>query len=1423
MADDSLDFSALNAPAELDFSAAKLPEEGATAVWGGRNVSVSAIKDTAEKNGVSPESIMRLDTWPGRVEDWMAKSVVGDAALHVSEGLQGVADTAVSGVARAVGRPDIARNVAANRQQRQEFLGLIEKGGDTQALLGERGSRIFNGATQGATEMGLVGVAKAPLAVYAYMAGSEFEHGMDDGEAHGLQGSDLVGYAGRRGAIMGGLSLLMGKAAGALGATTLEESMSPAANNAIKTFLDSPAMKSKLVAASKGLGGMAAEGVEQMMISGASQANDLHFGVRDKFSWDELLDAGGTGVAMRSLGAIRELHSALDDFAQKKLPDVAAGTKAASVDIERGVNPYLTKDIVEGPIFDRETGRNGTTPQFRDSYRDAANHYLNEARNNGDIGSLERLEKDALAVNEEERQRTARIAESKSKAAAAKENGAAGESQAKVEPVTPEEQPALTANERAAFNLKDYDTLVANPHIGEALTQPESKVNPYILAPWESQTREQRRIATLSQQVAEHKDTIKGLWQAVVDNKRLTFEQQQSALDLVRQNIPSDEQHKFFQGVIASTKPSAINKLLDRVSTYTEQRDHNLAVQGLKQSLQKATNLRPEFGTQVQELKSSIDLKRFRNRDVAETLKQWATDNPHAIVTGKESDLLARLEQQNVHGMTADDVRALSTHVESLAYQSKAKDRLIGNQESASIRDTSDAIVREIAQSPRREMRSDSRVELAKANMAGEEIAPHLSQERTLGSKAMNEIATRPEITLQTLSPELNNQIYEPIRRARSQYKLREAATRQLMADTFNSVGLTHENSLVTSLKYRAGLPSTPLENWRSQEREINGVKMNRGEALWLALSSRDPDGMANLMAKGAELESGKRTLPPVNALTLAHLFDFIGPEGEKWVDASFDHLNTFVIDGVNETNTKMTGRPLTNKTNVVPMFLADDEYTKLVSKGRSGIQEAVADSYGHLKHREGGERALKIPADMDGIDMLMSHADRMHRFASYGVQARNAEMLLNDPELKSAIHEKNGSYGFNSIVDAVKAEVVGYPSLDGVTRGLAALNHAAAGALIGGKMSVMIKQPLDPIVAAAYDDGGFAHLAAGMDELAKRGPVAVMQEMKAFLGSNSGEWQGRYEANNFSGEVTSGIARKRSYFRPSTLIEQAADPLQKSEMISAALPNYLAAKSAARAALGIEPTDYSIHEQNPDWVDHVVNGWERKTVRGSNSSNGMELSGALRYAKQNPLAALVTNFYNQAGKVYSIFPMATDAFNRGDYPRAGKLAASGLAAVLAEATLNTAMSLGQKEKKDQSFAQRTFGRFVSGIVSLFPVGGQEIAGQVINPAFGLARGGDNPVLLADLATGAIQGVAKLAAGMNADAQTKLKPEDSYKAWIDLGYSAGPLLGIPTPAFLDLAKRIQAGTPFPGVEPAEQTGGGVSIPHHKGSHKMGVL
>lgn len=1397
------------------WSEAEPPEHGANVVWAGRPVSVRAVRSVAERAKTTPDVIARLGTLPGRIESAIAETAPGAVALSVAEGFRGVADTAVSLGARAVAgaqhllgldtsaADNLSKRVHDMRQKRREFLSFIQQRGAVREAmdaigLGERGTRVFNSTLQSLTEVGLAAGVVGPTAVYSYVVGRTWDDALSEGEDAGLSGGDLLTYAAKQTLIEGGITYLAGRLGHAVGLKSLEESFSPGVRAALRKSFFSQPVRDKLRILATELGGVASEAVEEMLISAGQQINEMEFGLRSGFSWDELLESGAGGVFGRgAIGAVRGLTTELRAL-ERKLPEIVAGARAAEIDIERGLNPLEVRDYVaDAEKFDKQTGRAGTTQQFRDSYRDALEFYIAEMRNEGKQGALAKLEEDVRRLREEERQREARVSASKS-AAKKRNKGKTGESLVKMEPVR---EPELqTANDRATFNLFEFEALVAKPHIGEALTAPQpTSTNPYLLAPWETETRTQRRIRRLQQQNEEYKNRLKTLREQFYTQKKLTQQQQQDAFDLVRRNIPTSEQHKFFRDVLKATRPSTVDKLLNRVEKYIAKRDHALAVDMLREAFRKAGNLRAEFAETVRDMRSRLSMSKFRGERAARVLQKWARENRNAILTERDEAMLDRLTRVGVWELTTDELTDLAATVERLAYQSALQDKLIFQNTSASVRDLGDEIVREMQTAPPKTKLSDSIVEKLRSAVGRGTFSAE--QHRDIVSLFLREGAERPEVTLRSLSKTLTDSIYGRMLAARREYNNRTAVTYQLLRNTFEKLGIPHDPSLVASLRYRAGLPSSPLENWRSARRKIGGVELTRGEAWWIHLSNRDPHA-SNVMLEAGWKLSGGRTLT-VTPQVLAEIAEFVGDEGNVLAETAFDHLNTFVIDGVNEAHEKWTGRPLTDKRNVVPIVRSESEYASLLTKSRTGFFEAMVDSYSHLRKRSGKIAPLEIPDGLDGIDMFMAHSQRMHRYAAYVVPARNAELLLNDDEVKKAIVERNGVEGYDHIVSAIRAEAAGYVVADDVARQLSAWNHTAAGAMVGLRLPIMMVQALDALVAAPYEKHGFKDMLDGLRELTIRGPAKMYREMKEVLGSSSGEWQHRYEHGNYASQITNGLFQQPSYFRPPSLVEQAADSLKLAEQAMPALVNYLAAKAAVRRQWGLDRDDFGVYDARGSvWTDAVVSQWELRTVRGSNSSHGLELSGALQYAKRNPLAGLVLNFYNTSSKVYSLFSMAHEHLRAGRTSEAVPFVAAGVANAVLFSAIGTALTQSDKEKRNP-LAWRLLARAVSNMVSLVP-GGQILADEVAFAVFNMPKHEGDSVLLAEIGLQACRSAAELGHSLGEAINGATDREQIMNDLVELGRSAGPMLGIPTPAVVDLFKRIQKRSLFTGLQPAPE-------------------
>lgn len=1342
------------------------PEADAQVHWAGRPTTMAAIERAASKNKVSPSTILELGTTAGRIESRLASTAAGQLVLRAGEGIKQVGESLAASFSRAAGREDIAARIHQDRRNREEFLQFVEKGGDVESVLGERGSRIFNQTTQSIGSVGTAAVLAGPVGVYSHVIGDSWERGLDDAQQSGLDGVDAVGHAGRSAAIEGGLTFLMGRIPGI---TTLEESLSPAARNAVRKSLSSKGVQSSLKKAAAELGGWTAEGAEEMLIAGGQQINEIAAGMRDGFDWDEILEAGASGVAGRgAVGAVKSLNSQLQKI-ETSLPEVAAGARAAEIDLERGINPREMLDYLDDPKeFERQSGRSGTSKQQRDSYRDALNFYIDEARASGNTAALVRMEQDVRKLREEERQRAERIKQGK-----AKNKGKAGESLVSREPVV--EQPLFTADERATFSLADFESRVLSPLVGTTVEPAPANVNPYILAPWESETRPQRRIRLLSRDVAQHKETIKELRKSAVENKRLREDQLTEARKLVQENIPRDEQWKFFRGIQAAETPAAVNNLLDRVSGAIDARDHRLAVMDLKQAFRKVSNLRKEFADVVKGVRGGIDLHAIKNKEAAVELQKWAIENPQAILTEKDQATIDRLDKTPIADMAADDIRDLSEYVQRLAYESKVKDRIIGNQQSALIRDVGDAIAREAASSPK--------------------LATTEEGERAVSSFLLLEAAERPEATMRRISPTLTDHIYNKMAvEDQNVYDLAAKQVTESLAGVFDSLGL-----------------KDTLVEWRDKKRLVDGVELSRGEALMIQRWMQDPHAAKSVTQAGIVLDNGKRVVPPMTPKMLAELADFVGDEGNAISQFMFGYDNGTLIDAVNATNEKLTGRELTGKRDVVPIVRSDQDFAHFLTAGRSaGFQEALLDSYRSFKHRTDAVAPLAIPKGLDAIDMFMTHADRMNRFAAFGVNARNAEMLFNDPGVRQTILARNGQAGYDHIKNAVRAHVIGYKPRTLSDRAVAKFNAAVAAGKIALSPSVMLQQTLDPLTAAPWDENGMADLSAAYSELTARGIQAVEDEMERVLGTHSGNFWRRYKSGDFLGEHTSGQFKTQSHFRPSSLAQKVMYPLTRAEYFASAMPNYLAAKAAARRRFGFPENDYSIHDDNPEWVKSVVTAWDKRTYRGSNSSHGLELSGILRYAKDNPASAIVLNFYNTASKIYSLWTMGVNASRQGRVKEASAFLSAALVNGAMVAVIQQALTLSSADE-EEPFWRKALNRFAGNTVGLYPLVGELLQQNVVAPvsraALGLENQGfrmDNPVLVyetvGDMLWHATRAVTEFTNVLN-DAYD---PEKAHREFIDAGSRFLELRGIPAGQVHDLFRRAWRGAEAAGLLPADK-------------------
>ena len=1352
------------APAVDPFANWNQPDQ--TVLWAGRPVTKSAVDRAAAARGVSPDTIMELGTPAGRFEAAFAQSAVGQTVLRAGEGIKQISETVTANLARAAGRGDIAARIHNDRNQRNEFLSFAEQGGDLSSVLGERANRIYNQTTQSLGNVGATAVLTGPVGVYSMMAADAWESGLDEAQRAGLAGVASIGHAARKATIEGGVTFLMGRIPGV---ASLEESFSPAMRNAAAKQLEKAGVSGLLQKLGGEAGGIAAEAAEEVFIAGGQQLNEMSAGLRKEFDWSDILDAGLSGAAARgAVGTSVKLNNALRGI-EKSLPDVSKGTRAAEIDVERGINPFEIREL-DGKELDKQTGRTFASKAERDSYRDALNFYIDEARKNGETGALDKLEKDAASLAEERAQQEAR------KAAAKKSKGRAGESTVKTEPV--KEQPIRTANERAKYSIEDFNSRVRPVAKPPVVQLPE--INPFNKAPWESRTRLERRFEKAAERLVEWRVKVDDMRHTVKEEKRLREEQLTAAADFVRENVPPAEQGRFFGAIRKAKTPAKINQLLDKISKVTDAADHANAKRELKESFRKAKNLRTGFAEQVLGLKQGIDLKKFTidRRAAAVKLKDWAANNPNAIVTDQDKAAIDRLAQKRAEEMTADELRETSAAVQNLAYQSAVQDKILTGQQQASVRDIGDSIAAESVNTPKRETKS-------KRMFLREVDRENFKEERTIPSQFFNEWAERPEATISMFGPTAQRHLYDDIAVvAQDDYSKKMRDVTEATGAVLNQLGLGDTS-------------------WRDQEKIIQGTRLRRGEAQQVMRWMADPDRAQVLQKAGVVLEDGNRTLPALTPKLIAELQDFVGEDVSRLNEFMFAYDNGALIDSVNDTNEQITGRPVTTKRNVVPSHVADEDYVAFLTAGRTsaGMANAAVDSYGSLKRRGVTSKPLLIPKGMDAIDMFMRHADKMNRFAAFGVPARNSEMLLNDPAVKQRITEKHGTQGYQSIVKAIKSHVVGFDRVPNEhEQTLQRMNAIVAGGHIAMRFSTMAMRPLDAVTAAVWDDHGTADLSEGYSELNQRGFSAVESEIEQVLGEHSGEFWQRYKSDNFAGEETSGQYKRRGYFRPPSISQRVMTPLNRSEYWAAAVPNYLAAKAAARRQFGIPADDVEAHPEIPGWSEFVARAWDRKTYRGSASSHGLELNGALRASKANPVLGLVTTFMNTPSKVYSLFTKAVGERRAGRPSRAYAYLGAGIVNLGVVAAIQEGLFMGER---DEEFLSAVLKRFGLGFARLVPIGGEMIAENFVKPWLGMKQYSEveAPILI-QTAIDTGKAATALTMALTERGIQSLDDEKTLDAIQQILVDGSTFYGGPGPSVEDWAKRLSEGTLAPGLDDA---------------------
>jgi len=341
----------------------------------------------------------------------------------------------------------------------------------------------------------------------------------------------------------------------------------------------------------------------------------------------------------------------------------------------------------------------------------------------------------------------------------------------------------------------------------------------------------------------------------------------------------------------------------------------------------------------------------------------------------------------------------------------------------------------------------------------------------------------------------------------------------------------------------------------------------------------------------------------------------------------------------------------------------------------------------------------------------------------------------------------------------------------------------------------------LDSVVAAAAEgEYGFRDLKSGLAEMVDRDTADVTAEMEG-LAQHSGEYWLRYQSDEMAGVQTYGQIQPRGHFRTPGIAQQSMRPTMAAEFELAAKPNYLAAKAAARRQFNLPADDYAAHWENPEWASFVAKAWRQKTLRGSTSSHPLELSGALRFARRNPLAAPVLNFMNTSKNLVSLASKAEMEFDTGQHKAATfTLAGLGVSSLL-YAALQEALSFEEEEP----FLKGTAQRIVSNFAGNIPVAGELFNQMLLRPLLGQDRfTADSGILLQDVVVGALTNAADVTLALSDYADKEIDQGKMLKKLGDAATKSAALIGLPGPAVADYTKRLASGRLLPGLEPTKK-------------------
>lgn len=1243
------------------------------------------MRKIALRDGVTLEAVFEAEnprtigafqagpiTFEGLTEEAVTRpfGTIGGALIRRgAQGLEQTASAALEQGARFLNTVDPdprfqvdPRIFARDRQRGEQLQAALDKRADLEGILGKAGAEMFNGAAQTIPKMLAVGALGGAPLVYTVVMGERYNSALNEAEQAGIEGSNKLAYATTMAAWEGAMMYTMGKVGQKFGLTTLEEAASPALRSRAVQLLNQSGLRGKLArlfdksATARFTAGTAIEGAEEGIIDAGNQALEFFAGTSDPENrgWERLAKATGTGILG---GAGAKAVVGLADTASKleaRFRDNVAGVVAAEDALDRALARDLaalagreagaigepgttpgdpgapqgpTLPIREGLARAQQAAAQPGTPGFgargaKKFFESATPEMIQQARQRG-------LSKSQFAEITGIRDTSADFRESFQETLDFYWPLVKSQQDATVQPPTPEAEPATTGETQAQPAPQDVPVpdSVVDPEAAAQPTGSETGAQTTTPPVRRRRSRTEQRLDTLAARLDAARQQIRDVRRA--GRERLANRQQliTETVNLVQDALPPSARKESLMAQASRVRTvRAANKLAEKVEQEVERYDHELAKNELAEAKRSAANLRPEFANIVEDTLGGIDLGNDKTTKALAQLKRYYDENPDVPIPSGDRIALEKLSRTHVNNMSADEVRAAANTIKAAVHQNENAGKLLGEQRDRFIDTIATKIKVDAA------LARPQKLTTAPGDARG--LLPFRSDDTdtnprrqvgSIDSPAFREWAARPE-DLMRFSPELRKLIYEDMFiQPNSEYLGRTRDTIINLQSAIEGAGMSTQGGVSAA---GVSLLNTDFNRWRSEFTQVGRTRLSRDEALLIHLMMRDAELARDARNSGVRFDLRNRHVR-VTPEVEQQLNAFLGEEGQAIADHMFRELNTTVIEPVNSAWETVNGIPLTKRQQHVPRpsGRSRQDQKKVDQKGFDEriVQETV-DSYGHLQKRTGEPREIGVSETTTGaVDFYLNHADRMARVASYLVPYRNAKAVLARDDVRESIEKVGGPTLYDTIQSRVDQQVVP-PRGRGTFERLVAQTQ---GNVKAARISLSIPAHILPLsglmVSAAQQDGGMAALPMAMAKSSN--PSDNARARRLIFEHSPMAWH-RYRSGNYISEITAGVVGQKSVFRPSPVRNVFGKTMETAEFNIGGIPRWFLAESFVRRQ-GVDPGD-------PEFNSLVAREWERLMYRGENSSEPMELNGALAFAREHVVAAPMVAFMNSVSKVYS-------------------------------------------------------------------------------------------------------------------------------------------------------------------------------------------